>query len=74
MRVRCAQRAVGGINAISTASRAVGSYAKARLRKYHAVSRRYFPLCRKEMEFRLNHRRDDLFALIGTQLVRMLVA
>ena len=28
----------------------------------------------KEMEFRFNHRRDDLFALIGAQLVRVLVA
>jgi transposase len=74
IRVRCAQRAAGGINPISTASRAVWSYAKARLRKYHGVSRQYFPLYRKEMEFRFNQRRDDLFALIGTQLVRVPVA
>ena len=50
------------------------SYAKERFRKYHGVTRQYFPLYLKEMEFRFNHRRDDLFALVGTQLVRVLFA
>lgn len=50
------------------------SYAKERFRKYHGVTRRYFPLYLKEMEFRFNHRRDDLFELVGTQLVRVLFA
>lgn len=48
------------------------SYAKERLRKYHGVSRRHFPLSLKEMEFRFNHRRDDLFALLGTHLMQVL--
>ena len=50
------------------------SYAKERFRKYHGVSRQYFPLYLKEMEFRFNHRRDDLFELVGTQLIRVLFA
>lgn len=48
------------------------SYAKERLRKYHGVSRRHFPLYLKAMEFRFNHRREDLFELLGTHLVRAL--
>lgn len=48
------------------------SDAKERLRKYHGVSRRHFPLYLKEMEFRFNHRRDDLFALLGTHLMQVL--
>jgi transposase len=49
------------------------SYAKERLQKYHGVSRRHFPLYLKEREFRFNHRRDDLFELLGTYLVRVLL-
>lgn len=48
------------------------SYAKERLRKYHGGSRRHFPLSRKEMEFRFNHRRGDLVALLGTPLRQVL--
>ncbi|WP_447976980.1 IS1595 family transposase [Candidatus Nitrospira bockiana] len=48
------------------------SYAKERLRKYHGVSRLHFPLYLKEMEFRFNHRRDDLFELLGTHLLKVL--
>lgn len=48
------------------------SYAKERFQKYHGVSRRHFPLYLKEMEFRFNHRQDDLFALLGQRLVTLL--
>ena len=48
------------------------SYAKERFQKYHGVSRTHFPLYLKEMEFRFNHRRDNLFTLLGDHLVRVL--
>jgi Transposase and inactivated derivatives len=48
------------------------SYAKERLAKYHGVSRAHFPLYLKELEFRFNHRRDDLAALLGQRLVMIL--
>lgn len=44
------------------------SYAKQRLMKFHGVSKRYFPLYLKEMEFRYNHRAQSLFDLLA-QLV-----
>jgi len=44
------------------------SYAKQRLMKFHGVSKRYFPLYLKEMEFRYNHREQSLFDLLA-QLV-----
>ena len=44
------------------------SYAKQRLMKFHGVSKRYFPLYLKEMEFRYNHRTQSLFDLLA-QLV-----
>ena len=44
------------------------SYAKQRLMKFHGVSKRYFPLYLKEMEFRYNHRTQSLFELLA-QLV-----
>jgi len=37
------------------------SFAKERLMKHHGVSRKYFPLYLKELEFRYNHRQQDLF-------------
>jgi transposase len=48
------------------------SYAKERFLKYHGVSRTHFPLYLKEMEFRFNHRRDNLFTLLGDHLVTVL--
>lgn len=39
------------------------SYAKERLIKHHGVSKKRFPLYLKEMEFRYNHRNDDIFAI-----------
>ena len=44
------------------------SYAKQRLMKFHGVSKRYFPLYLKEMEFRYNHRTQSLLDLLA-QLV-----
>ena len=45
------------------------SYAKARLTKFHGVAREMFCLHLKECEFRFNHRRDDLYAIL-LQLIR----
>lgn len=39
------------------------SYAKERLIKHHGVSKTYFPYYLKEMEFRYNHRHQNLFDL-----------
>jgi transposase len=40
------------------------SYAKERLMKHHGVSPKHFPLYIKELEFRYNHRKEDLFPLM----------
>ncbi|MBF8260331.1 MAG: DDE Tnp IS1595 protein [Actinobacteria bacterium] len=40
------------------------SYAKERIMKYHGVSPERFPFYLKELEFRYNHRKTDLFPLI----------
>jgi transposase len=40
------------------------SYAKERIMKYHGVSPLRFPYYLKELEFRYNHRKEDLFPLI----------
>lgn len=40
------------------------SFAKERIIKHHGVSPRRFPLYLKEMEFRYNHRREDIFPII----------
>jgi len=37
------------------------SYAKERLQKEHGLSSLWFPLYLKELEFRYNHRKEDLF-------------
>lgn len=44
------------------------SYAKERLIKFHGVSKEYFPLYLKEMEFRYNNRHNILFHLIVRKL------
>ena len=51
------------------------SYAKERFHKYHGISMRNYPLYLKEMEFRFNHRNEDVFKLLvnivkGGNLVR----
>jgi transposase len=44
------------------------AYAKERLIKFHGVSKDYFPLYLKEMEFRYNHRQESIFELITKYL------
>jgi transposase len=44
------------------------SYAKERLIKHHGISPRRFPLYLKELEFRYNHRHEDLFTTLVTYL------
>jgi len=44
------------------------SWAKERLIKHHGVSKNYFPLYRKELEFRYNNRHEDLFDQVATYL------
>lgn len=44
------------------------SYAKERLIKFHGVSPEKFPFYLKEMEFRYNHRNQDLFPLLTEKL------
>jgi len=44
------------------------SWAKERLIKHHGVSKAHFPLYLKELEFRYNHRNEDLFDLITNYL------
>jgi transposase len=44
------------------------SWAKERLIKHHGISPRRFPLYLKELEFRYNHRHDDLFILVTRHL------
>jgi len=36
------------------------SYAKTKLKKYQGINRKYFQLYLKEMEYRFNHRNDEL--------------
>lgn len=40
------------------------SFAKERLAKFHGVSKMYFPLYLKEMEFRYNNRKNNVFELL----------
>jgi transposase len=47
------------------------SYAKERIMKYHGVSPQRFPYYLKELEFRYNHRKEDLFPLITKYLCNM---
>jgi transposase len=44
------------------------SWAKERLMKHHGVSKARFPLYLKELEFRYNHRTDDLFDQVANYL------
>ena len=44
------------------------SWAKERLIKHHGVSKNYFPLYLKELEFRYNNRHEDLFEQVTTYL------
>jgi transposase len=44
------------------------SYAKERLAKHHGISPERFPLYLKELEFRYNHRKQDIFQLVAQYL------
>jgi transposase len=44
------------------------SFAKERLAKFHGVSKQHFPLYLKEMEFRYNNRKNNLFPIITQKL------
>jgi len=44
------------------------SWAKERLIKHHGVSKEHFPLYLKELEFRYNHRNEDIFDSITNYL------
>ncbi|MBI4828427.1 MAG: IS1595 family transposase [Nitrospinae bacterium] len=46
------------------------SYAKGKLYKHHGVSPEKFPLYLYEMQFRYNHRREDLFEMFLDALVK----
>ncbi len=51
------------------------SFAKERLQKFHGVDAQKFPLYLKELEFRYNHRNDDLYdVLVGCLAEYSLVA
>jgi len=47
------------------------SYAKERLIKHHGVSIQKFPLYLKEMEFRYNHRNEDIFETLTKNLCNL---
>jgi transposase len=44
------------------------SFAKERLAKFHGVSKEKFPLYLKEMEFRYNNRRDNIFNMLAQRI------
>ena len=44
------------------------SWAKERLIKHHGVSKAYFPLYLKELEFRYNNRNNDIFDPVAKYL------
>lgn len=47
-------------------------YARERLLKFHGISKDRFALYMKEIEFRYNHRQDDLFILFAKNLCSLL--
>lgn len=46
------------------------SYAKERFHKYHGINRANYPLYLKEMEFRFNHRNEDIYGLLVDIIIR----
>jgi len=50
------------------------SYSKERFHKYHGINRQNYPLYLKEMEFRFNHRDDDVFKLLVDIIMRRIGA
>jgi transposase len=47
------------------------SFAKQRLMKYHGISPRRFPLYLKELEFRYNHRNEDIYPILVNVLTNL---
>ena len=47
------------------------SFAKERLIKHHGVSRKFFPLYLKELEFRYNHRDQDILPILLDYIVSL---
>jgi len=47
------------------------SYAKERLMKHHGISPQRFPLYLKELEFRYNHRHEDVFPILCRYLCNL---
>ncbi len=46
------------------------SYAKERFHKYHGINRANYPLYLKVMEFRFNHRNEDIYELLFNIVIR----
>ena len=46
------------------------SYAKERFHKYHGINMKNYPIYLKEMEFRFNHRNEDVFKLLVDIILR----
>lgn len=46
------------------------SYAKERFHKYHGINMMNYPLYLKEMEFRFNHRNEDIYELLFNMIIR----
>jgi transposase len=51
-----------------TFRRPISLWAKERFIKHHGVSKKYFPLYLKELEFLYNNRNHDIFDLIANCL------
>ena len=49
------------------------SFAKERFHKYHGINKTNYPFYLKEMEFRFNHRNENIYNLLVTLCIRRLV-
>ena len=49
------------------------SFAKERFHKYHGIDKKNYPFYLKEMEFRFNHRNENIYKLLVTICIRRLV-
>lgn len=47
------------------------SFAKQRLAKFHEVSHEKFPLYLKEMEFRYNHKKENIFKILVDYMIKL---
>jgi len=67
-RFACGRVYINGLEGFLPAGQAGWSWAKERLIKHHGVSKANFPLYLKELEFRYNHRHDDIFEKVADHL------